>query len=158
MNKDTILALVRHFLTAAGGGLATNGTVTNDELQQVVGALITIAGVVWSVVLRMQAAKASAAANAPAPEIAKQKSQIQNLAPLLLISVLCPLTSVALTGCTSTSAASGIAAIAPAARTIEKGCEIGAVWIGYAAKGVGAVGTAAGKVAEAIDPTPQCGE
>jgi hypothetical protein len=72
-------------------------------------------------------------------------------APILLACLL-PLASCLFTGCESTSAASGVAVIAPAARTVQYGCDIAETWIGYVAKGVGVVGDAAGKVAGVIDP------
>lgn len=47
--KDTVLnGILRHVLTAGGGALVTRGVVTSGELEMVVGAIITIAGVVWS--------------------------------------------------------------------------------------------------------------
>jgi len=49
MNKEVVLGFARHVLTAAGGGLATNGTMTGDELGQGIGALLTLAGIAWSI-------------------------------------------------------------------------------------------------------------
>ncbi len=47
--KDTVLnGILRHVLTAGGGALVTRGVVTSGELEMVVGAIITIAGVIWS--------------------------------------------------------------------------------------------------------------
>ena len=47
--KDTVLnGIVRHILTAAGGALVTKGMLGEGELELVVGAVITLAGVVWS--------------------------------------------------------------------------------------------------------------
>jgi len=50
MLKDSALAFLRHALTTAGGGLATGGVVTNDELAAGVGAVVTLAGIAWSIV------------------------------------------------------------------------------------------------------------
>ena len=80
--KEAILSLLRHGLTAGGGGLVANGTATNDEWQQIVGALITIIGVTWSIWQR-HAAKAAAGA-----EVRSQKPEASNpitkITPLLL--------------------------------------------------------------------------
>lgn len=47
--KDTVLnGIVRHILTAAGGALVTKGMIGSGELELAVGAIITIAGVIWS--------------------------------------------------------------------------------------------------------------
>jgi len=47
--KDTVLnGILRHVLTAGGGALVTRGVVTSGELEMVVGAIITLAGVIWS--------------------------------------------------------------------------------------------------------------
>ena len=47
--KDTVLnGFLRHVLTAGGGALVTRGVVTSGELEMVVGAIITLAGVIWS--------------------------------------------------------------------------------------------------------------
>jgi hypothetical protein len=51
--KDTILnGIVRHILTAVGGALTTRGYVEHAELELAVGAIITIAGVVWSAIAK----------------------------------------------------------------------------------------------------------
>ena len=51
--KDTVLhGIVRHILTAAGGALVTKGMIGEGELELVVGAIITLAGVVWSAIAK----------------------------------------------------------------------------------------------------------
>ena len=53
--KDTVLnGILRHVLTAGGGALVTLAVVTSGELQIVVGAIITIAGVIWSAMAKKQ--------------------------------------------------------------------------------------------------------
>lgn len=53
--KDTVLnGILRHVLTAGGGALVTRGVVTSGELEMVVGAIITIAGVIWSAMAKKQ--------------------------------------------------------------------------------------------------------
>jgi hypothetical protein len=52
MNPQTrsiILGFVRHALTTVGGGLATQGTLSQDELNAGIGAIITLIGIAWSV-------------------------------------------------------------------------------------------------------------
>ena len=47
--QDTVLnGVVRHLLTAGGGALVTKGVVSDGQLELAIGAIITIAGVVWS--------------------------------------------------------------------------------------------------------------
>lgn len=64
--SNSAAGLIRHGLTTAGGGLVTQGLVTNDQLQTAIGALLTLAGVVWSVGEKIIAAKL-AAGQAPKP-------------------------------------------------------------------------------------------
>lgn len=49
MQKTTLLALLRHGLTTAGGALVTKGFADSAEVEQLAGALITILGVLWSI-------------------------------------------------------------------------------------------------------------
>ena len=47
--QDTVLnGVVRHLLTAGGGALVTTGVVSDGQLELVIGAIITLAGVIWS--------------------------------------------------------------------------------------------------------------
>ena len=47
--QDTVLnGIVRHILTAAGGALVARGSLAESELELAVGAIITLAGVIWS--------------------------------------------------------------------------------------------------------------
>ena len=48
--QDIILGVVRHTLTSAGGALIAKGTVTSVALDQGVGAVITLIGIVWSII------------------------------------------------------------------------------------------------------------
>jgi len=51
--KDTVLnGIVRHILTAAGGALVAKGMIGEGELELVVGAIITLAGVAWSAIAK----------------------------------------------------------------------------------------------------------
>jgi len=50
MLNPTVAGLLRHILTTAGGVLVAKGTLDEAMLQALVGALVTIAGVAWSIV------------------------------------------------------------------------------------------------------------
>ena len=63
MNSN-LASLLRHFLTAAGGFLVAKGLASADQLAELVGAVVSIAGVGWSVYNNKKAAK-------PAPDAVK---------------------------------------------------------------------------------------
>jgi len=48
--RASIESLVRHGLTAVGGGMVATGNLTEGDLQAAVGAILTLGGIVWSVV------------------------------------------------------------------------------------------------------------
>lgn len=50
MGNDAILALLRHGMTLAGGVLVTRGYIGAGDLDLIVGALLTIGSVAWSVI------------------------------------------------------------------------------------------------------------
>jgi hypothetical protein len=50
MNKDMILGLARHILTTLGGVLAGKGVIGASDVEIAVGAVVALAGVIWSVV------------------------------------------------------------------------------------------------------------
>lgn len=50
MNKESILGIVRHVLTFGGGAVAAKGYGDSADMEQIVGAVLTIIGVVWSIV------------------------------------------------------------------------------------------------------------
>lgn len=54
--KESVLGLVRHALTTAGGFLAAQGTIEASEVELAVGAIVTLIGVVWSVLTKRKAA------------------------------------------------------------------------------------------------------
>ena len=62
MNSDDIQALVRHFLTTAGGMLVTSGLITSGQLQDGIGAVMILGGIVWSLWQKSAQRKALAAA------------------------------------------------------------------------------------------------
>jgi hypothetical protein len=59
MTWDVIGGLVRHLLTFGGGFLVTNGTITDTDLQAVVGGVIAIGGVLWSIFAKRAASSAA---------------------------------------------------------------------------------------------------
>lgn len=59
MNSN-LASLIRHFLTAAGGFLVAKGLASADQLAELVGAVVSIAGVGWSVYNNKKAAKTDA--------------------------------------------------------------------------------------------------
>ena len=49
MLKPAILALIRQILTVAGTALVAKGLVQASDVEPVIGALSTIASVIWSI-------------------------------------------------------------------------------------------------------------
>lgn len=49
MNKEQLLGIVRHGLTFAGGYLVTKGLADSATASEIIGALVTLAGAVWSI-------------------------------------------------------------------------------------------------------------
>ena len=52
MNKERILGLLRHTLTFVGGILVAKGIVDETLASELVGALITLIGGTWSVLIK----------------------------------------------------------------------------------------------------------
>ena len=52
MNKESILGIVRHFLTFGGGFMTQNGMASNDEVTTGVSAAVTLIGVIWSIMAK----------------------------------------------------------------------------------------------------------
>lgn len=50
---STILGLVRHLLTFGGGFLVAKGYVDETTLSEIIGAVITIVGGVWSALAKL---------------------------------------------------------------------------------------------------------
>jgi uncharacterized membrane protein len=49
MNKNQILGIARHILTFVGGFLVVRGYVDESTLTEIIGSVVTLAGLVWSV-------------------------------------------------------------------------------------------------------------
>lgn len=54
MNTEAWLGLIRHILTTAGGVLASKGVIESGQVETVVGAVVVLIGVVWSVWAKRQ--------------------------------------------------------------------------------------------------------
>jgi hypothetical protein len=50
LTREQIEGIIRHTLTAVGGVLITKGLIDEAILTEVVGAAITITGIVWSII------------------------------------------------------------------------------------------------------------
>lgn len=50
MSKEAVLGVIRHVLTFGGGFATQNGLASSDDITAIVGAVVTIVGVVWSVI------------------------------------------------------------------------------------------------------------
>jgi hypothetical protein len=49
MNREKVLGIVRHSLTFVGGLLVAKGIVTEALSQEIIGGLVSLVGLVWSV-------------------------------------------------------------------------------------------------------------
>jgi hypothetical protein len=49
MKKEEVLGIVRHLLTFIGGGVVAKGIVSDSQLFEISGAIMTIIGSIWSV-------------------------------------------------------------------------------------------------------------
>lgn len=48
MNKEKVMGVVRHVLTFGGGYIVARGWLDEGTVAELVGATVTIVGVVWS--------------------------------------------------------------------------------------------------------------
>lgn len=62
MNWEQISGILRHILTFGGGFVVAKGWLSEGLMMDVVGAIITIGGVIWSVVNKTPSAIVSSAA------------------------------------------------------------------------------------------------
>lgn len=54
MTKEQILGIIRHGLTFIGGILVLKGFTDNGTVQELIGAALSLVGIVWSVVSKKQ--------------------------------------------------------------------------------------------------------
>ena len=50
LTKEQILGIVRHTLTTVGGVLIMKGLVDETLVTEIIGAVMTLAGAIWSIV------------------------------------------------------------------------------------------------------------
>lgn len=55
LTKEQVMGIVRHTLTFVGGLLITKGLIDESMLTDVVGALTTLSGVIWSIIAKNKA-------------------------------------------------------------------------------------------------------
>jgi hypothetical protein len=60
--QDYVLGIVRHFLTTAAGGLIAQGYVNNDQASAIIGGIVALIGVAWSLLQKYEQGKKLAAA------------------------------------------------------------------------------------------------
>ncbi len=48
MSKEAIFGLIRHILTVVGGGLVAKGAIDESMSEEIIGIVIAIIGVAWS--------------------------------------------------------------------------------------------------------------
>lgn len=54
-STDAVMGLVRHLLTTGGGFLAAKGIVASSQVEPLVGAVLVLIGVAWSVINKKKA-------------------------------------------------------------------------------------------------------
>jgi len=47
--KDKILGLIRHALTFVGGYIVAKGIIDQAQIVEIIGAVMTLAGSIWSI-------------------------------------------------------------------------------------------------------------
>ena len=57
MLKDVIFGFIRHGLTALGGAAMTKGLASGNEVNDAIGAVMILAGLVWSAIQKAQISK-----------------------------------------------------------------------------------------------------
>jgi hypothetical protein len=55
MNTAVILGIVRHLLTGLGGAVVAQGWASEEMVTQGIGAIVTLAGLAWSIVDKKRA-------------------------------------------------------------------------------------------------------
>jgi hypothetical protein len=59
MNKESVLGVLRHILTFGGGLAVAQGHIDEASMMELVGAVITIAGVTWSILQKKSQGKSA---------------------------------------------------------------------------------------------------
>lgn len=55
LTKDQIFGILRHTLTFVGGLLVMKGLVDEAMVSEVIGGVMSLAGAIWSIVVKKQA-------------------------------------------------------------------------------------------------------
>jgi hypothetical protein len=50
MNKEQIMGIIRHALTFVGGILVIKGAISEGVNQEIIGAVMTAVGSIWSII------------------------------------------------------------------------------------------------------------
>lgn len=95
MNRAQTLGLLRHILTTLGGVLLAQGTMSDTEMTEIVGAIITLVGAGWSFAEKR---RASAAAPGPTPGV---------LGAVIIASVWTAMILAGAVGCATSNTGSG---------------------------------------------------
>lgn len=66
MTSEMILGFVRHLLTIVGGIMVAKGSISSGVMDAVIGGILSVAGMAWSAVQKVQQAQAEARAEARA--------------------------------------------------------------------------------------------
>ena len=56
MTKDQVLGIIRHALTFVGGLLVTKGLINEGMNEEIIGGVISLVGLIWSVAAKKPAA------------------------------------------------------------------------------------------------------
>ena len=54
MKKEQVLGIIRHALTFVGGILVTRGLIEEAMVQEIIGGVASLVGLVWSVVSKKE--------------------------------------------------------------------------------------------------------
>lgn len=73
MKPSNSAAAVRHILTFLGGYLAAQGIASDAEVQEVIGAAMTLGGFAWSMWEKYHVRRALAAGSNPEPPAAEPR-------------------------------------------------------------------------------------
>lgn len=79
MDQATILAILRHVLTIVGTIVVSHGYLNDGQYEQLAGAIITVAPVIWSILQKKQ--QKAAVVSAAATGVPVQASAVSPVTP-----------------------------------------------------------------------------
>jgi hypothetical protein len=53
--KEILQGLIRHVLTTVGGGLVASGAIGSSDLEAIIGGVLALFGIIWSVISKKKA-------------------------------------------------------------------------------------------------------